>query len=575
MPDRSIRLEKENKLEKALKSFSFSNIVNAVADSFGGHAAFSDRSNGEWQTISFQEVRQQAFALAHWLMQHGLNGRCMILAESRIEWPVAFFGIACAAGTIVPVDAKSTAQELATFLRHTQPEVLMLSPKLEGVAEEAIALTQWQGTRLLLDRHNQATNALGGLPPAPATFAPLSHSPEQTAVIAFTSATSGQPKAVETRASNLIHQMEALRTLFGPKPGDAFLSILPLNHLFELSCGCLAVFVCGAHVNYLNSILPHEIKAALKQRDITHIVVVPLLMEAIRKGIERNFVAKLGDHGKTLLQVLQAASSLSPSNQIRRFLNRFILQELGPKLTTVLVGGATLDPATVGFFSNIGITACQGYGLTETSPVISVNSPTKLRRGSVGRAMPGCSIKIAAQGAEKIGEILVRGPCVMKGYLNDTDLTATVIDDDQWFHTGDLGYLDDQGFLFITGRKKNLIVLDGGKKVYPEEVEKALSGSLLFQDVCVTGIKVDHPAMPGTKTEQVCAVIVPQAELREQHNSIALQALCEQEVLRLCRDLSSYKRPVRIIVEQTELPKTRTGKVKTPLVQQQLAQQFL
>ncbi|MEZ5506629.1 MAG: AMP-binding protein [Gammaproteobacteria bacterium] len=570
----SNRVESEKDMAAALDSCSFSNLVETAASHYGRHPAFSDRSGGAWQSIDFLAVRRHSFALAHWLMEQGLNGRCMILSESRIEWPLTFFGITCAGGVAVPVDAKSTAAELATFLTCTNPGVLLVSPRLRKLAAEAGSAANWSGTLLVMDIHSTESDSLGGLPAAPAQVQWPAHHPHQTAVIAFTSATSGQPKAVQTSAGNLFHQMQSLKNLFNSKPGDAFLSLLPLNHLLELSCGFLTVFCCGAHVNFLNSILPHEIKDALKQRDITHMIVVPLLMEMIRKGIERNFQNRLGAQGKTLLQALQTASSLSPSHQVRRFLNRFILNELGPRLNTVIVGGATLDASTVNFFSNIGINACQGYGLTETSPVATVNPPYRIRKGSVGKPLPGCKVRIDRQPGERIGEILVKGPCIMNGYLDDPDLTRAVMDERGWFRTGDLGYLDSQGYLFITGRKKNLIVLEGGKKVYPEEVEKALSASLLFQELCVTAIKVDHPSFAGRKTEQVCAVIVPQPTLLAEHDSAALQALCEAEVQRLTADLSAYKRPTRIIVQSAELPKTRTGKVKAPLVQQQLANHF-
>ncbi|MEE2730341.1 MAG: AMP-binding protein [Pseudomonadota bacterium] len=570
MSEPVVTLAKANLIDVALNSRSFGKLVDAAAEVYGTHPAFSDRRGNEWRSVNFLEVRERAFALAHWLLENQLNHRCMILSESRIEWPLTFLGIASAAATAIPVDPKSTAQELAEFIASTAPDVILVSPLLQGVLEEAIVIAQWQGRQLVMETQSIQPSALGGLPAAPASFAPLTHGAEQTATIAFTSATSGKPKGVETRADSLLHQTASLRSWFGTKPGDSFLSILPLNHLFELSCGCLAVLACGGHVNYLNSILPHEIKEALKHRGITHFVVVPILMEMIRKGIERNFITKLGDRGKTFLEILQTTSSLAPSNQLRRFLNRFILNELGPELRMVLVGGSTLDANTVGFFLNMGIKVCQGYGLTETSPVVSTSPPNKIRRGSVGLVMPDCSVKIAAEGDETIGEILVKGPCVMKGYLDDPALTATVIDEEQWFHTGDLGYVDEQGYLFITGRKKNLIVLDGGKKVYPEEVEKTLTASVLFQDVCVTGVCLEHPSLPGRKTEQVCAVIVPQAELIEQHDLATLQTLCEEEVTRLCRTLSVYKKPARVVVQTEELPKTRTGKIKAPLVQQHL-----
>lgn len=565
-------IEKENEVSSSFESFSFVNIINATSRCYGLYPAFSDRSGGQWRSISFRDCARHSMAIAHWLMRHNLNRRCMIFGESRLEWPLGFLGIMAAGAIAIPVDAKSTAQELATFIRHTRPDVLLLTPKLQELAEQAMALANWQGSVLLLDLDNRRDpRALGAMDEAPAGFTGESRNANQTAVIAFTSATSGQPKAVETSVRNLFHQMKSLRDLFGVKPGDALLSILPLNHLLELSCGFLAAFACGAHVNYLNSILPNEIKDALKQRGITHMIVVPLLMEMIKKGIERNFVTRLGNRGLTLLQALQMASQLAPATRLRRLLNRFILSELGPDLNTLIVGGATLDQSTLTFFNNLGISAWQGYGLTETSPVAAVNVPGKIKPGSVGRPMPGCEIRISATPGEHIGEILIKGPCIMNGYHDDRPLTKRVIDTHDWFHTGDLGYLCPDGYLFITGRKKNLIVLDGGKKVYPEEVEKALSASILFQELCVTGLKVPHPSLPGKLSEQVCAVVVPQAHLRESHDLPALQSMCEQEVLKLCRELSAYKKPAQIIVQLQELPKTRTGKVKALLVQQALS----
>lgn len=222
----------------------------------------------------------------------------MIFSESRLEWPLAFLGIMNAGSVAVPVDAKSTPQELATFLQHTGPAVLMISPRLEAIADQAISLANWEGDLIFLDLNNRdETRALGAFEPAPSDFAGCAQGEDDIAVIAFTSATSGQPKGVETSVRNLFHQIESLCGLFDVKPGDNFLSILPLSHLLELSCGFLAAYASGCHINYLNSILPLEIKDALKQRKISHMIVVPLLMEMIRKGIERNFTARFAERG--------------------------------------------------------------------------------------------------------------------------------------------------------------------------------------------------------------------------------------------------------------------------------------
>lgn len=565
--------EKENQIEVALRSQSFSRLLSAAETVYDRRPAFSDKQGREWRDCSYAEVHRNSLALAAWLSPLQPGEHVMIFSESRIEWPVAFFGTMLAGVAAVPVDAKSTAQELAIFIESTRPAVILVSPRLLSVLDEAATDVNWRGRCLVLDHQAYPGKASLADVTEVNTFLARERDPDATAVIAFTSATSGQPKAVETSVGNLFHQMSALRRLFGVKHGDAMLSILPLSHLLELSCGFLAAFSCGAQVNYLNSILPNEITEALKDRHITHMIVVPLLMEMIKKGIERNFMTEFGPQGAHLLAVFQQASKLAWLPQVRRLINTPILKSLGPSLKTLIVGGATLDEATLEFFNNMGIHAWQGYGLTETSPVAAVNVPGARMPGSVGKPMPGCEIRVNAPHGEKIGEIQVRGACVMKGYFNDEPLTHRVIDANGWFSTGDLGYLDRSGYLFVTGRKKNLVVLDGGKKVYPEEVEKALAASPMFTGVCVVGVKRPHPSIKGKMSEQVCAVVVPQTRYWHEMDRTALQALCEQEIQKLCRDLSSYKRPTEIILQQEELPKTRTGKVKAALVQQSLVAQ--
>lgn len=565
--------EKENEMESALKSQSFSRLLAAAEASYTARPAFSDKRGREWRDASFADVRASSLALAAWLNPLQPADKVMIFSESRIEWPIGFFATMLAGGIAVPVDAKSTAQELAIFIACTQPAVILLSPRLLSVLDQAVVDAQWQGRCLVLDHNVYPTKASLADVKEGENFVPREREPDSTAVIAFTSATSGQPKAVETSIGNLFHQMYSLRALFGVKHGDAMLSILPLSHLLELSCGFLAAFACGAQVNYLNSILPAEITESLKDRQVTHMIVVPLLMEMIKKGIERNFVAQFGPHGMHVLAAFQQFSKLAGFPQLRRLINTPILKSLGPSLKTLIVGGATLDEGTLEFFNNIGIHAWQGYGLTETSPVAAVNVPGARMPGSVGKPMPYCDIRVTSAGGEKVGEIQVRGACVMKGYFNDLDLTKRVIDHEGWFSTGDLGYIDRHGYLFVTGRKKNLVVLDGGKKVHPEEVEKVLSASPLFSGVCVVGVKRPHPSIKGKLSEQVCAVVVPQTRYWHEHDRATLQTLCEQEIQRLCRDLSAYKKPTEIILQQDELPKTRTGKVKAALVQQSLAAQ--
>ncbi|RZA05117.1 MAG: long-chain fatty acid--CoA ligase, partial [Proteobacteria bacterium] len=236
---------------------------------------------------------------------------------------------------------------------------------------------------------------------------------------------------------------------------------------------------------------------------------------------------------------------------------RSIHEKLGGRLRGAVSGAAPLDPATFQFFRAIGAPIYEGYGLTETGPVISVNHPGKARKGSAGQPLPGLEVKIANPDAEGSGEILTRGPHLMQGYFRNEELTREAIDADGWFHTGDLGRLD-RGYLRITGRLKGLIVLPSGKKVHAEEVEQALSRSRYFQDVCVIGMR--H----GDKGELLTAVIYPAEDFAaaapDRHKEI------EREAMRVCRDLSAFKQPQRIIVRDAPFAKTSSGKVKRHVV---------
>lgn len=242
-----------------------------------------------------------------------------------------------------------------------------------------------------------------------------------------------------------------------------------------------------------------------------------------------------------------------------------IHKKFGGNLRGFICGGSPLNVETEQFFERIGIKIYQGYGLTETSPVISVNSPKNNRIGSVGKVLPTVKVKLSES-----NEILVKGTNLMQGYWLKPELNNEVIDNDGWFHTGDIGKLDNDGYLYITGRIKNLIVLAGGKKVLPEEVEKVLSNSQIIQEVCVLGIKSES----GNKkdTEHVCAVIVPVEELKNEYKGDykGLKVLIKKEVNKLSENLASYKRPSEIIVRLEELPKTTTKKIKRPVLKEMI-----
>ena len=246
-----------------------------------------------------------------------------------------------------------------------------------------------------------------------------------------------------------------------------------------------------------------------------------------------------------------------PSIKFRKKLFPSIHRKFGGKFRGCLSGGAPLDIEIAKFLQTIGIRIYEGYGLSEASPVVSLNTEEATKLGSVGKTIPGVEAKID----KETGELLVKGDNIMKGYYNNPELTAEVIDSDGWLHTGDIAEIDKDGFIFITGRIKNMIVLNGGKKVFPEEVEAILSQSEMFQEVCVLSVKRTGGQKDGT--EDVAAVIVPKAEIFEQYqDEKELEQIIRNEVKQLSQQLSVFKRPAKVIVSKENLPRTATSKIK-------------
>jgi long-chain acyl-CoA synthetase len=298
----------------------------------------------------------------------------------------------------------------------------------------------------------------------------------------------------------------------------------------------------------------------MKEKRITGMIAVPLFYRTLKNGIEHE-ISKADKLKQLWWRLATTIGAPIKSLSIRRLLFAPLHNSLGGKLKILISGGAPLELSTAKFFDLIGISILEGYGLTETSPVITSNIPKANRIGSVGQAIPGVEIKIDKPNENSEGEILTRGPNIMKGYFKQDDLTAEVIDKEGWFHTGDLGKIDQDGYLYITGRIKNLIVLGGGKKIHPEEVETALAANPNIKELCVLGLVANSGSKEGT--EEVCAVIVPNDSFTKTFtDKIKMEKALTAEIQSQSEQLASYKRPTKIIVMECDLPKTATKKVK-------------
>lgn len=509
------------------------------------------QEQGTWREATDEDVLTGAFALSSHLLAMGLQpgDRVALLAEPRPEWAMALLGAWRSGGILVPLDVKATSVELAGILEDCRPRVLLASGAQAVLAREAAAST---GTRV-----ESLEVALQPRRDRPHDAAPLGRSLDETGFLIYTSGTTGRPKGVEITLGNLAFELRGLLEVVPIHADDVFVSILPLHHLLELVCGLLVPLHVGARVCYSSSLFPQDLVALLRARRATLMLCVPLFLKVMKAAIEREVHAR-GRGARLAFGASLVVARVLPLSTRRR-LFAALHARLGGRLRAFICGGAPLDREVADFFERLGVPVYEGYGLTETSPVVAVNGPGARRSGTVGRPLPGVRVRIEA------GEVLTAGPHVMRGYYRRPEITAEVFDG-EWLRTGDLGELDADAFLRITGRLKNLIVLPGGRKVQPEEVEAVLSRSALVREVCVAGTVGAGGSLEGE--EEVCAVVVPSGPLADRFAGRA-EAMAEEirrDFGRIAAVLSPYKRPTRLVVRTEGLPMTSTRKIRRPLV---------
>ena len=383
-------------------------------------------------------------------------------------------------------------------------------------------------------------------------------------MLVYTSGTTGVAKGVELTYKNIFYQVRAFSEIIQYSDNDKFLSVLPLNHMLEITGGLIAPLYAGASITYCSSYKPSNMLQLMKDARITGMISVPLVLKMLHDGIMSK-TKKLSNASNMYFRNALRVSKTIPglNTKIKRMLFRTVHQEFGGYFKGFVCGGAPLDIEVEKDFVAMGFKILQGYGLTETAPVISVNTFTHHKFGSVGKPLPGVEVKIDKQekGASS-GEILTRGPHVMKGYYRNPKATLEIIKE-EWLHTGDIGYFGEDGFLYVSGRKKNMIVLGAGKKVFPEEVEEVLGKSDYIKEICVFGRIAKIGSRKGY--EEVQAVIVPDIDLLHSQHIISEEDIknkISSEVNCLERDLASYKRIKYFTISKTDLPKTVTGKIR-------------
>jgi long-chain acyl-CoA synthetase len=537
-------------------------LLENKTDDYKDRVALGMRTPMGWKEFTYRGVGTLSRRVASYLITElnvQKNDRIAILSESKPEYGACVFASIMSGATTVPLDIKLTKFELVSILTDCQPYVLFVS---QNYLEKALEIQkEVDSIKHIIVMDEPSYNMT-----LPCVYTVQNYpnckwrhrSSKSTAFIIYTSGTTGSPKGVEISFRNMLSQLNAMEGLyydvFNGQEITTILSILPMNHLFELTVGFCIFLFFGFSIYYTQSLKPKDILMIMREKHVSFMIVVPAFLKLLKSGIENEI--KSNPVSKRLFPIMFNIAKIIPSQALKKIMFKKIHDNFGGNFMGCISGGAPIDPQVAMFFETIGIKVYAGYGLSETSPVVSVNIEKRRDYTSVGKPLKGFECRID----EKTGEIQLKGGSVMKGYHNQPELTAETIDADGWLHTGDIGYLDKDGHLHITGRIKNMIVLSGGKKVFPEEVESVLEKSENFAEVCVLG----SSRSTGTKegTEEIVAVIVPKEQYMENKSDDELNKLVRDEVKHLSEQLAPYKRPINIVVNRERLPKTTTLKIK-------------
>lgn len=533
--------------------------------------AFQIKEGDSYRRLSYGETALQSRALAGALVAAGAQpgDRVALLSENRPEWAVAYLAIMAAGAVAVPLDVQLGDAEIVNVLRHAGCRMGIASGKQVSRLLAAKTAETAPGCVVDLDAgasHGPTLALRAVLADGPAESPPLPRVGEDDlASIIYTSGTTGTPKGVMLTHGNFLGNVESVLAFRLIHERDNLLSVLPLHHAFPFTVQLIVLFT-GATITFPSSLKGPDLLACMHETGVTVLVGVPKLFYLLHKGIfdqigKRPFLVR-----RLLGLLLRLSGALWPVGiNLGRLVFGQVHRRFGGRIRIMASGGARLDPAIARDFLALGFVMTEGYGLTETAPVVAFNPLDRMRPGSVGVPLPGVEVTIASPDAEGVGEVAVRGPNVMRGYYRMPEATAEVLRDG-WFHTGDLGRRDADGYLHITGRAKEVIVLSTGKNIYPEEIEEQYLKSRFIKEICLV------PRLStrnGAQVEGLLALVLPDLEAFRAHGATNIFETIRWDMENAGKDLPPSKRPTGLRIVKEGFPRTRLGKIQRHLVQVQ------
>jgi len=547
---------------------SLGEALRAALDRWPGEVCLieADRDR-EKARFTYRQFKESALPLARALQDAGLGAgsRAAIIMTNQSKWLISAYAIFFCGGVLVPIDYKLTPAEQLQILAHSKTEFLVVEYHLWRAMMQAECFSTLKA-RVVLVTEAPAQADLGGAKRweefRDAVTAGGAREPEfvarkreDPACIVYSSGTGGRPKGCVLTHGNYLEQCVALTSLYPFAPGDRYLSILPTNHAIDFMVGFIGPFTCGATVVHLRTLRPEYIRDAFTRYKITYMTLVPMVLKVLERGLRQKF-DELPKGRRRMLNTLVGVNRVLTRGRPRVGISRKLLKQVhdafGGELKALFVGGAFTEPGTLQFFYDLGIPVANAYGCTEAGTAITVNDLRPFRSDTVGKPLPGMEVKIANADSDGIGEVMVRSKTIMSHYLDDPEMTSETIVDG-WLVTGDLGRIDRRGHLQLFGRKKNMIVTEEGKNIYPEDVEAAFEG-VPCKEFCVFAANYLWPqrTMVG---EKLVLVVHPDS-------GSSLPAPVVEQISERNRRLLNYKRVGGYIAWDRDFPRTASMKIK-------------
>ena len=562
----------KQKLHKILKVNDLKDMLDKSGKIYGDKPAYKlkTKTPGEYKIITHKEARENINNLGTALIEMGLKGkRIAVISENRYEWGLSYLAVATGTGIVVPLDKSLPENEIESLIARSNAEAIIFSDKyLEalkrikakgvGKLNKLISMDQEENKDGVYSLKKLQEKGKELIKNGDRRFLDAKIDAESMGIMLFTSGTTAMSKAVMLSHKNIVSNIMDIASILDVNYNDIMLSFLPLHHVFECTTGFLYPLYRGACVAYCDGL--RHIQENLQEYHISVMVSVPILFETMYRRLMKA-IEKQGKLGTVNKGIAISNALLKVHIDARKKIFKEIHEKLGGQVRLFISGAAALDPEIEKGYNELGIRIAQGYGLTETSPVIAAGSDFDYRLGSIGKKLPSVEVRIEDMDENGVGELVAKGPNIMLGYYENEEETKKVLKDG-WFYTGDLAKIDKDGFIFIYGRKKSVIVLKNGKNVFPEELENLVNRIEGVKESFVYG----KPEDGDERDPKVCVKIVYDPSIMEEMYNIKnrdeIQNFLTTKIKEINKTIPTYKYIKEVSITTEELIKTTTAKIK-------------